>query len=410
MLKTWNVWLIFSTFMLSILGTLLTRSGIINSVHAFAQSPIGEWFGWFLLLVFVVCLFFYIRNRDHLRSEHRLESLLSRESSFLFQNLVLLAACFAVLWGTLFPLISERVQGHKITVGPPFFNRVTIPIAMFLLLLTGVGPLLAWRSTSWASLKRNFTIPVMAAVFTAILLVAFGVRPWEDAAHFYSLMAISLGALVTATILSEFLRGGRVICLHTGQNLLASMVTLTRRNTRRYGGYIVHFGVVVIVIGLAGAAFNQQKEQELGFHEQMQIGPYTLVCDNYTQEDNPNYGIEYAILNVYKNGNPIGQMFPAKKFFKASQQPDTIVANHSTPIEDLYVIYAGKNVDTDKPIIKVFINPLVMWIWVGVWVLIFGTVVAMIPSITAAAVPSLQRVRPVTVALPVNSEPVEAGD
>src|SRR5215813_7110581 len=161
MLKTWNVWLIFSTFMLSILGTLLTRSGIINSVHAFAQSPIGEWFGWFLLLVFVVCLFFYIRNRDHLRSEHRLESLLSRESSFLFQNLVLLAACFAVLWGTLFPLISERVQGHKVTVGPPFFNRVTIPIAMFLLLLTGVGPLLAWRSTSWASLKRNFTIPVI---------------------------------------------------------------------------------------------------------------------------------------------------------------------------------------------------------------------------------------------------------
>src|SRR5262249_19766286 len=203
--------------------------------------------------------------------------------------------------------------------------------------------------------------------------------------------------------------GGGVISRHTGQNLLASMVTLTRRNTRRYGGYIVHFGVVVIVIGLAGAAFNQQKEQELGFGEKIEIGPYTLVCDNYTQNENPNYAIEYAILNVYKKGNPVVQMFPAKKFFKASQQPDTIVANHSTPLEDLYVIYAGKNQDTDKPIIKVFINPLVMWIWAGVWVLIFGTVVAMIPPISASAVTSAQRVRPTTVALPVNSEPVGAG-
>src|SRR5437764_8600367 len=189
MLKTWNVWLIFSTFMLSILGTFLTRSGVVSSVHAFAQSSIGEWFMWFLAIVFVVCLYFYIRNRDHLRSEHRLESLLSRESSFLFQNLVLLASCFAILWGTLFPVLSEWIQGHKVTVGPPFFSRVNVPIAMFLLLLTGVGPLLAWRSTSWASLKRNFTIPVIATVTTAILLMVFGVRPWQDAAHFYSLMA-----------------------------------------------------------------------------------------------------------------------------------------------------------------------------------------------------------------------------
>src|SRR5262250_1127982 len=229
MLKTWNVWLIFSTFMLCILGTFLTRSGIVSSVHAFAQSSIGEWFLWFLLVIVSVCTVFYVRNRDHLHSEHRLESLISRESSFLFQNLILLAACFAVLWGTFFPVLSEWIQGHKVTVGPPFFNRVTIPIAMFLLLLTGVGPLLAWRSTSWASLKRNFTIPLIAAIATAIALMVFGVRPWEDSAHFYSLMAISLAALVTATIVSEFVRGGRVIARHTGQNLLGSMVTLTRR-------------------------------------------------------------------------------------------------------------------------------------------------------------------------------------
>src|SRR5437762_3265504 len=253
MLKTWNMWLIFSTFMLSILGTFLTRSGVVSSVHAFAQSSIGEWFMWFLAIVFVVCLYFYIRNRDHLRSEHRLESLLSRESSFLFQNLVLLASCFAILWGTLFPVLSEWIQGHKVTVGPPFFNRVMIPIAMFLLLLTGIGPLLAWRSTSWGSLKRNFAIPAAAGVTTAFLLFLFGVRPLVDAAHFYALMAISLSVFVIATIVSEFVRGGRVISRHTGQTLFASMVTLTRRNTRRYGGYIVHFGFVVLVIGLSGA-------------------------------------------------------------------------------------------------------------------------------------------------------------
>jgi cytochrome c-type biogenesis protein CcmF len=410
MLKTWNVWLIFSTFMLSILGTFLTRSGVVSSVHAFAQSSIGDWFMWFLGIILVVCIFFYVRNRDHLKSDHRLESLLSRESSFLFQNLVLLASCFAVLWGTLFPILSEWIQGHKVTVGGPFFNRVNIPIAMFLLLLTAVGPLLAWRRTSGASLQRNFAIPVIAAVVTAGILMALGVRPWEDVAHFYSLMAMSLAALVAATIVSEFVRGGRVISRHTGQNLFSSMVTLTRRNTRRYGGYIVHFGVVVIVIGLAGAAFNQEKEQEMGFRDQMQIGPYTLVCDNYTQEDNPNYSTEYAILNVYKNGKPIGQMFPERRFFKASQQASTIVANHSTPLEDLYVIYAGKNLDTDRPIIKVFINPLVMWIWTGVWVLIVGTVVAMVPSISAAAVPQTQPLRPAVVPLPVGSEPVGAGD
>jgi cytochrome c-type biogenesis protein CcmF len=410
MLKTWNIWLIFCTFMLSILGTFLTRSGVVSSVHAFAQSSIGEWFMWFLAIVFVVCFVAYVLNRDHLKSEHRLESLLSRESSFLFQNLVLLASCFALLWGTLFPVLSEWIQGHKITVGPPFFNRVNIPIAMFLLLLTGIGPLLAWRSTSWGSLKRNFTIPVGVALLTALLLMVFGVRPWQDAAHFYSLMAISLAGMVTATIVSEFVRGGRVISRHTGQNLMASMVTLTRRNTRRYGGYIVHFGVVVIVVGLSGAAFNQQKEQEMGFGDKMELGPYTLICDNYTQEDNPNAEVEYAILNVYKNGKPIGQMFPAKKFFKASQQPDTIVANHSTPLEDLYVIYAGKNQDTDKPVIKVFINPLVMWIWAGVWVLIAGTVVAMIPPMSASAVPQMQPARPVSMRLPVASEPIEAGD
>src|SRR5277367_3170254 len=224
MLKTWNMWLIFSTFMLSIFGTFLTRSGVVSSVHAFAQSSIGNWFVAFLALIFVTCLFFYIKNRSHLRTEHKLESLISRESSFLFNNLLLLVACFTVLWGTLFPVLSEWVQGHKVTVGPPFFNRVNVPVALLLLLLTAVGPLLAWRKTSIESLKRNFLWPAIGAVAIGMLLVALGMKPWTDISYFYSLMTIMLSALVAFTVISEFVRGGRVIGRHTGQNLFASMV------------------------------------------------------------------------------------------------------------------------------------------------------------------------------------------
>src|SRR5947209_143030 len=211
MMKVWNVWLIFSTFLLSLLGTFLTRSGVVSSVHAFAQSSIGSWFLTFMGIVFTVCLFFFVKNRSHLRSEHRLESLVSRESSFLFNNLLLLASCFTVLWGTLFPILSEWVQGTKVTVGPPFFNRVNVPIAMLLLFLTGVGPLLAWGKTSTESLRRNFTWPVVLGGLTAVLLAVFGFQPWAEVANFYSLAAISLGVLVTAIIVQEFLRGARVI-------------------------------------------------------------------------------------------------------------------------------------------------------------------------------------------------------
>ncbi len=401
MLKTWNMWLIFSTFMLSIFGTFLTRSGVVSSVHAFAQSSIGDWFVGFLALIFATCVFFYVKNRSHLRSEHKLESLVSRESSFLFNNLLLLVACFTVLWGTLFPVLSEWVQGNKVTVGPPFFNRVNIPVALLLLLLTAVGPLLAWRKTSVESLKRNFLWPAIGALGTGVLLVALGMRPWNDASYFYALMTIMLSVLVALTVISEFVRGGRVIGRHTGQNLLASMVQLAHRNTRRYGGYIVHFGVIVIMIGFAGAAFNQDKEQEMGFGDKMTIGPYTLVCQSYTQDDNPNYGSEWAVINVFKGGKQIATLNPERRFFHASQQTSTIVANRSTPREDLYLVYEGQNQDTGRPIIKAHLNPLVMWIWVGVWIIIAGTVVALIPNAA-----------PVRVAVPARMQaaPVGAGD
>ncbi len=401
MLKTWNMWLIFSTFMLSIFGTFLTRSGVVSSVHAFAQSSIGDWFVAFLAIIFTTCLFFYVKNRSHLRTEHKLESLISRESSFLFNNLLLLVACFTVLWGTLFPVLSEWVQGTKVTVGPPFFNRVNVPVALLLLLLTAVGPLLAWRRTSIESLKRNFLWPAIGALAIGVLLVALGMKPWKDVSYFYSLMTIMLSALVALTVISEFVRGGRVIGRHTGQNLFASMAQLAHRNTRRYGGYIVHFGVIVVMIGFAGSVFNQDKEQEMAFGDKMTIGPYTLVCQSYTQDDNPNYGSEWAVMNVFKGGKQIATLNPERRFYKASQQTSTMVANRSTPEEDLYVVYEGQNLDTGRPIIKVHLNPLVMWIWIGVWIIIAGTVVALIPNAAPVRVSAPARMR---------AEPVGAGD
>ncbi len=408
MLKTWNMWLIFSTFMLAIFGTFLTRSGVVNSVHAFAQSSIGDWFVSFLAVILATCLYFYAKNRSHLRSEHKLESLVSRESSFLFNSLLLLLACFTVLWGTLFPVLSEWVQGHKVTVGPPFFNKVTIPVALLLLLLTAVGPLLAWRRTSLESLKRNFLWPALGALATGVFLMAtprawgspFGLRPWNDVSYFYSLMVIMLSVLVGLTVASEFVRGGRVISRHTGQNLITSMLHLAHRNTRRYGGYIVHVGVIIIMIGFAGSAFNQDTEKEMGFGDQLAIGPYTLVCRSYTQEENPNYTTEKAIMEVIKGGNLLETLYPESRFYTASQQQQHIPTVRSTLKEDLYIVYEGQNPDTGRPIIKAHLNPLVSWVWIGVLVMIFGTIVALVPNAAPArvAVPARLEGVPVGVA------------
>ena len=390
MMKSWNVWLIFSTFMLTILGTLLTRSGIVSSVHAFAQSNIGDWFYGFILIVFAVCLFTFFRQRDHLKSENRLESLVSRESSFLFNNLILLAACFTVLWGTLFPILSEYVQGTKVTMGAPFYNRVELPVGLFLLFLTGIGPLLAWRSTSLRAIRRNFVLPGIAMGVALVVLVAVGVRPWKAGddwqSTLFSLVTFTLAAGVITAIASEFLRGASVVATQTGKNLLSSMVLLVRRNTRRYGGYIVHFGIVVMFIGIAGGAFNRSSEQEMGFGDAITLGQYRLVCQSYSQDSNKNYDTEFALLDVYKGGKKITQLAPERRFYQASQTPSTMVALHSTLESDLYVIYEGKNPDTDKPIIKVFLNPLMNWIWIGVLIVVAGTGLALVPSLTRAPV------------------------
>ncbi|HEY6491614.1 MAG TPA: cytochrome c-type biogenesis CcmF C-terminal domain-containing protein [Terracidiphilus sp.] len=388
MMKSWNVWLIFSTFLLTLLGTLLTRAGLVSSVHAFAQSSIGSWFYTFMLIVLAVCIFTYVLQRGHLRSEQRLESLVSRESSFLFNNLVLLVACFVILWGTLFPILSEYVEGSKVTVGAPFYNRVAVPIGLFLLFLTGVGPLLPWRATSLRSIRRNFIAPTIALWATVIVCMAVGVLPWKngafDAGNFYALVGFAMSAGVFAAILSEFLRGGAVIARQTHRNLLSAIVLLIRRNTRRYGGYIIHIGVVIVVIGLCGSAFNRSEERELALHGTLPIGPYTLECVGFTQDSNPNYNSEYALLDVYKGGKKIFQMSPERRVYLASEQPQTMVAIHSVPGWDLYVVYEGTNPDSGQPIIKAFLNPLVGWIWAGVVFIVIGTFIALVPSLSPA--------------------------
>ena len=402
MMKSWNVWLIFTTFLLTLLGTLLTRAGLVSSVHAFAQSSIGTWFTVFMGIVLAVCIFTYILQRDHLKSEQRVESLVSRESSFLFNNLVLLAACFVILWGTLFPILSEYVVGNKVTVGAPWYNAVAIPIGLFLLFLTGVGPLLPWRASSLRAIRRNFVLPSIALWGTVIVCLSVGVRPWKDGAidqgHFYALVAFALSAAVLTAIFSEFLRGARVISKQSRRNFFAAIYLLIRRNTRRYGGYMIHIGVVIVVIGLAGGAFNRNVESEMALNDKITIGPYTLEQVGATQDSNANYNSEYARLDVSKGGKKLFQMTPEKRVYLASGQPQTMVAIHSTPEWDLYVVYEGSNPDTGQPIIKAYLNPLVGWIWAGLAVLVWGTLIALVPSLT----PSTAALR-----VPAKTAPVE---
>jgi cytochrome c-type biogenesis protein CcmF len=381
------VWLIFSTFLLTMLGTMLTRGGLVSSVHAFAESSIGYWFMVFMVIVAAVCIFTYIYQRDHLKSEQHVESLVSRESSFMFNNLVLLAACFVIVWGTLYPILSEYIEGAKVTYDAAWYNNFSIPIGLFLLFLMGVGPLLPWRATSLRSIRRNFVLPVIALWVAVIGCLIGGVRPWHDGGfsrgHFYALVAFGLAAFVLTAIFSEFLRGAGVIARQTGRNYFWATFQLVRRNTRRYGGYMVHIGVVIVVVGLAGAAFNRTQESADGgmaLHDKLVIGSYTLECMGFTQDSNANYTSDYALLDVSKGGKTQFQMAPEKRVYLASGQPQTMVAIHSVIGWDLYVVYEGANPDTGQPIIKAFLNPLVSWIWAGVLMMVFGTLVALTPK------------------------------
>ncbi|HET9400712.1 MAG TPA: heme lyase CcmF/NrfE family subunit [Candidatus Acidoferrales bacterium] len=378
MMKVWNVWLVFCTFMLCIFGTFLTRSGVVSSVHAFAESSIGPWFVGFLIVIFAVCLLAYLKNKDYLRSDNQLDSLVSRESSFLFNNLILLVACVAVLSGTLFPVLSEAVTNNKISVGAPFFNHVNIPVGLMLLFLTGIGPLLAWRKTSIESLKRNFLWPLVGGLIAGAVAWPLGCT------DLFSLVCVILCVFVTLTIVSEFYRGAKVLHSRGAGGYLASLTELTLRNTRRYGGYVVHFGIVLVFIGLSGAAFNRDKQMDMPPGTTMHIGPYSLFSQSVDTIPGANYEAERVTIEVSKGNKSVMMLFPERRNFASGQENGTMVAIYSTLREDLYVVYAGRNPDNFNPIIHAYLNPLVKWIWFGGVVVVLGTILGLIPSRQAA--------------------------
>ncbi len=373
MLKVWNVSLVIATYFLCLFGTFLTRSGVVSSVHAFAQSPIGGYFITFIVIGVGLSIWLVRSRREYLQSETVLDSVASRESSFLFNNLILLAACFAVLWGTLFPVISEAIQGEKISVGPPFFNKVNVPIGLFLLFLTGVGPLLAWRKTSWSGVRRNFTWPTITAVVVALALVAAGIR------EFYSVVCFALSMFVTTSIWMEFYRGARARMRQLGENLLAALLNLVGRNTRRYGGYIVHIGMVLLFAGIAGTAFNEDTRAELQAGESLTIGKYNVRVNEIQSGETPNYEYARAEVMVQSGDRTLRTMYPERRFYLASEQPSSEVEIHTTLREDLYVVYASAG-PNGGAVLQVYRNPLVRWLWIGGLVVAFGTLITFLPN------------------------------
>ncbi len=375
MLKVWNVLLVVVTYLLGVFGTFITRSGVVSSVHAFADSQLGKYFLVYMVVVLGASLYLIIDRLPFLKSERPLDSVLSRESAFLFNNLLLLVACFAVFWGTMFPVLSEWVQGSKITVGPPFFNNVNIPIGLFLLFLTGVGPLFAWRKTSLESLKKAFLWPVILSAALCLALLAARLD------RFYVVVCLTLCMFVTVTIVEEFYKAARIRMKNASENFLLAITNLTLKNKRRYGGYIVHFAIVLIFIGLSGNAFNRESSALLTPGEQMQIGDYTLRMVDYQEGETPNYQYGEPIIEAYKGGKLIRTMKPEKRVYKTGEgQSTTVVSLHSTPIEDLYLVYAGPSNDGRKFEIKAHVNPLVFWVWLGAAVMFFGTVITLLPD------------------------------
>ena len=377
MLKIWNVSLVVTTYLLCVFGTFLTRSGIVSSVHAFAESDFAQIFLVFIIGAAVLSAGLILYRLPQLKTENELDSMVSRESGFLFNNLLFLVAAFAVLWGTLYPVLSEWLQGEKAMVGPAWFNKVNVPIALLLLALTGIGPLLAWRKSSFESLKRNFTWPLVAGVAAALVLFAFGIR------HLYALMTFSLSTFVLATIVQEFHKGARARKVHRGGSYVAALVDLTLVNTQRYGGYIVHLGMVLIFIGIAGMAFDTDVKADVSPGESVHVGGYDIKLLRMNSGETPNYTWLSSELEVSKNGKVLGVYEPQKHLYKASGQPTSEVRRHATWVEDVYLVFASVTDDDDgenKATIQVFVKPLVRWVWIGGIVMFLGTFVTLIPD------------------------------
>ncbi|MGH7526585.1 MAG: heme lyase CcmF/NrfE family subunit [Gemmatimonadales bacterium] len=384
MLKRWNLGLIVGTFLLSIFGTFITRSGVIASVHSFTQSNVGYFFLGFLAVATVLSFTLLYTRWPSLRADVQLESILSREAAFLFNNLLLVGIAFSVLWGTLFPILSELVRGTKITVGPPFFNRVNVPLGLLLLALTGIGPLIAWRKASAANLRRQFIVPVAAGGVSLIGLLAAGVN------DFHAVVALALAGFVAGTIGQEFYRGVRARRRMHGEGPALALGRLVARNRRRYGGYLVHAGVLIYFVAFAGMAFHREMEATLEPGESVEMASpfghsYRLTHMGISQYETLNRIVSAATLQVTKDGKAAGLMTSEKRqhvdsFDRPTFEPSTEVGIRSGLQEDLYVVFAGSVDGTEQAVYRFNINPLVWWVWFGGFVLVFGGIVTMWPG------------------------------
>jgi len=388
MLKVWNMSLIILTYGLTIFGTFLTRSGVVSSVHAFAESSLGVYFLIYLAVVLASSVALLIKRLPQLQSDHRLESALSRESSFLFNNLFLVGIMFAVLWGTMFPVLSEAVRGVKISVAAPFFNQVNVPLGLALLLLSGICPLIAWRKASSRNLRRNFLYPLTWSFVVTALLYGAGIR------HVVALISFSVCGFVVGTIVLEFYRGTRARKASLGGSVRQAFTSLIQRNRQRYGGYLVHFGVVLIFVGITGSsAYQVEQDVVMRPGETAEVGAFTLQYVQLNRVLQPTHEAFIAELKIQRHAKPLTTLYPEKRLYFAQNQPTTEVALRTSLFEDLYVILAGFE-PSRIATFKVFVNPLVAWMWMGGLVMVLGTIVAIWPERRA---PRLDRRQSATV-------------
>lgn len=378
MFKAWNMILVILTYDLMILGTFLTRSGVFSSVHAFAQSAIGPLFFTFIIVTLTISIALVMYRWDDLQSEAKFETWLSREGMFLYNNFVFMAILAISTWGLLFPVISEAVTGTKITVGPVFYEKATGPFWALMLLLMGVAPMSAWRASTARTLGRKIWLPTVISLFVLpyTLFIAKLTNPW-------AIITTWLVGFVTAVTLYEFATAAWARSKSKNENVIVALWRLAGRNRRRYGGYIIHLGVIMMALGIVGIEMFQSETQgALPQGEEMSLGAYTIHYDrlyNFDTADNRN--VTRAEITVFKNGENIGTLAPQKHFYYESQQSMTIPGVFSTLEDDFYVLLVDwQEISTQTATFKIYHNPLVNWLWIGSIVFILGTLVAAWPD------------------------------
>lgn len=388
MLRVWNVTLVILTFFLTIFGTFMTRSGVVQSVHAFGEDPaLARMFTIFMVSILVVSFGFVIYRLPLLRARNELDSWVSREAAFLANNWILLFSAFFVLFATMFPTLSEAVTGERLTVGPPFFNKWMLPVGLILLLLTGVGPLLAWRKSTVRNLRDQFLVPVVAALAVSGGFVALGMRVWTSGVCF------ALCGFVMGTIGQEFWRGARVRQGATGTDVLTALIGLVSRNKRRYGGYIVHVGIVLLFLGFAGEGFKQDEQVLLRPGQQAAVGDIVVRLDAIRVTDDGQKQMITGHTTVFRDGEELAKMYPAKWFFrKHEDQPTTEVAIRRSFANDIYLVMPAFNLEEQSASMEIVINPLVNWVWMGFGIMAIGTGIALLPetvfAFAAAKIPA----------------------